>query len=138
MHDGLTRKVESALPTPQHAFLEQNVATLTILAGPAAGAEFPLDAQRQVAGRSDAAQIRLEFASISAEHAAFELGEKGFGVRDLASTNGVRVNGQEVLSQWLEHGDRIQLGDLELQYVVEPRDRSPRTWELDEGTDAGA
>lgn len=131
MHDGMTRKVDSEMPCPQHDFLTTNAVSLTLLNGPAAGAEFALDAARQVAGRGASAGIRLEFDSISSEHAAFELGEKGFGVRDLASTNGVRVNGQEVLSHWLEHGDRVRLGECELQYVVEPRTPTTKTWELD-------
>ena len=132
MHDGRTRKVDSVEPPPQSDFLEANVASLTILAGPSAGMEFELCSMRQIAGRADTTEIRLDFDSISAEHAAFELGEKGFGVRDLASTNGVRVNGQEVLSHWLEHGDRVELGSCALQYVVEPRTRTPKTWDLDD------
>ena len=66
-----------------------------------------------------------------AEHAAFEVCETGFGVRDLASTNGVRVNGKEVLSAVLEHGDRVRLGDCELQYVVETRERPVKAWSVD-------
>ena len=132
MHDGRTRKVtlegDAAAPT----FFEENAASLTIVSGPAAGAEFTLDLMRQIAGRSASCAIRLEHESISSEHVAFELGEKGFGVRDLASTNGVKVNGEKVMSQALEHGDRVQLGDCELQYVVEARSREPLTWELDE------
>jgi pSer/pThr/pTyr-binding forkhead associated (FHA) protein len=132
MHDGRTRKVEAETTLGTIEFLETHVASLTVLSGPAAGLEFPLDSPRVIAGRSDRARIRLAFDSISSEHAAFELGEKGFGVRDLASTNGVLVNGKEVLSQPLEHGDRVLLGDCELQYVVEARDRTPMAWGLDE------
>ena len=132
MHDGHTRKVEAEESMERMSFLESHVASLTILSGPAAGVEFELDAPRVIAGRSSRARIRLDSDSISAEHAAFELGAKGFGVRDLASTNGVVVNGQDVLSHGLEHGDRIRLGDCELQYVVEPRDRSATAWDVEE------
>jgi len=103
-----------------------------MLNGPAAGMEYELDASRMIAGRSESAGIRLDFESISAEHAAFEVGVDGFGVRDLASTNGVQVNGKEVLSHPLEHGDRVQLGDCELQYVAMPRERPTRPILLDE------
>ncbi len=132
MHDGMTRKVEPETTLGSPEFLETHVASLTVLSGPAAGLEFALDSPRVIAGRSDRARIRLAFDGVSSEHAAFELGEKGFGVRDLASTNGVLVNGKEVLSQPLEHGDRVLLGDCELQYVVEARDRTPTAWGLDE------
>ena len=134
MHDGRTRRVDSATPMPEHEFLANHSASLTMMTGDAAGQEFPLANARQIVGRSGHTDICLESDSISAEHAAFELGEKGFGVRDLASTNGVRVNGQEVQSQALEHGDRIQLGDCELQYLVEPRERAPKTWDVEAET----
>ena len=61
-----------------------------------------------------------------------ELDDNGFGVRDLASTNGVRVNGKPVLAAPLSHGDRIQLGECELQYVVEERAVEGRTWSVEE------
>lgn len=131
MHDGRTRKVDSPEPTQRHDFLATHEASLTILAGPLAGTEFELKGQRQIAGRSDGVAIRIEHESVSAEHAAFELGEDGFGVRDLASTNGVRVNGVDVLSTALEHGDRIELGACEMQYVVQSTGHSPKTWSVD-------
>ena len=85
-----------------------------------------------IAGRAEGAAIRLDFESISAEHAAFEIGTEGFGVRDLASTNGVLVNGKEILSHPLEHGDRVKLGDCELQYVALPRDRDTKAILIDD------
>lgn len=133
MQDGRTRKIDAESMDAQ-LFLEAHEASLTVLSGAAAGVDFPLASPRMIAGRGDGADIRLDFASISSEHAAFEVGEKGFGVRDLGSTNGVRVNGEAVDSRMLEHGDRVHLGDCELQYVVEPRTRAPRTWELDEAS----
>ena len=103
-----------------------------MVTGPAAGTEYPLEGTRTIAGRSVKAGIRLEDGSVSSEHAAFELDAEGFGVRDLASTNGVCVNDEPVLSTALEHGDRIRLGDCELQYVVEDRSREPTVWSLKE------
>lgn len=131
MHDGLTRKVNSVEPMAVPAFLEAHRASLTIMGGPMAGMEFELTGMRTILGRSAKAGIRLDDDSISAEHASLELDAHGFGVRDLASTNGVRVNGKEVLSQSLEHGDRIQLGAFELQYVLEHRTPRAKTWSLE-------
>ena len=42
------------------------------------------------------------------------------------STNGVRVNGAATLSCELKHGDRIEIGESDFQYVVQPRVRQPR------------
>jgi hypothetical protein len=43
------------------------------------------------------------------------------------------VNGAEVVSADLKHGDRILLGECELQYVVEERSKSHRIWSLETG-----
>ena len=132
MHDGRTRKVEGKAPARVVAFLGAHRASLTMISGPAAGTEYPLEGARAVAGRSEKAEIHIDDDSVSLEHAAFELDANGFGVRDLASTNGVRVNGEPVLCTALAHGDRIRFGECELQYVVEERARAPQAWSVEE------
>ena len=131
MQDGRTRKVEAPEQTRSTNFLETHEASLTILAGPFAGTEFALKGQRQTAGRSPDVELRLDHASVSSEHAVFEIDEDGTFVRDLASTNGVQVNGKDVLSLKLEHGDRIALGECELQYIVESSGRAPKIWDVE-------
>jgi pSer/pThr/pTyr-binding forkhead associated (FHA) protein len=133
MHDGRTRKVDLVETSRSMEFLEAHRVSLTMISGPTAGTEYPLEGARTIAGRSGKAEIQLDDGSVSSEHAAFELDATGFGVRDLASTNGVLVNGKPVLSTALEHGDRIRLGECELQYVVEDRSREPAVWSLKEG-----
>jgi pSer/pThr/pTyr-binding forkhead associated (FHA) protein len=78
-------------------------------------------------GRGDGADVVIEHDSVSHEHAAFELFDGGFRVRDLGSTNGVRVNGAKVSVADLKHGDRVELGSLALRYVVEKREAAPKT-----------
>jgi hypothetical protein len=132
VHDGRTKKVETSFPERGEEFLARHRASLIMVSGPAAGSEWPLEGARTVAGRSDKATVELDDPSVSLEHAAFELDDKGFGVRDLASTNGVRVNGKPVLAAALSHGDRIELGECELRYVIEERPVEARTWSLEE------
>lgn len=131
MHDGRTRRVEPLQPELVPEFLARHQITLTVISGPNAGTEFKLEGSRTIVGRSDTADIRIQDPSVSSEHAAFELDARGFGIRDLASTNHVLVNGKEVLSANLEHGDRIRLGACELQYVIEERAPRVKTWSLD-------
>jgi pSer/pThr/pTyr-binding forkhead associated (FHA) protein len=133
MHDGQTRQVKPLEPERTEAFLEKNRVSVTVLRGPAAGTEFELGGKRMIVGRSPETQIQIDDASVSSEHAAFELDSQGFGIRDLASTNHVLVNGAEVLSSALKHGDRIQLGECELQFVVESRTPHAKTWNMEEG-----
>lgn len=132
MHDGLTRKVDLPQSGRATPFLDSHRATLTILRGPAAGTEIELDRPSLIIGRGENADLHIDAVSVSSEHAALEADAGGFGIRDLASTNGVKVNGAEVVSADLKHGDRILLGECELQYVVEERPRAPRAWTLDE------
>ena len=42
------------------------------------------------------------------------------------------MNGAETLSTDLKHGDRIKIGECELQFVVEARPNSSRFWSVDE------
>ena len=130
MHDGRTRRVEVKDVGHDEDWLAHNRASLTLLTGPAAGTEYELDAPRMLIGRSASADLRLDDSSVSSEHAAIELGCEGFGIRDLASTNGVRVNGAVVLAAELKHGDRIEVGECHLQYVVAPHSRG-RRWKLE-------
>lgn len=132
MHDGRTRKVDAVLPEPEKPYLERYRASLTITRGPAAGTEYDLEDVRTIIGRSADARIRIDDPSVSSEHASIELDHQGFGIRDLASTNHVLVNGAEVLSSALKHGDRIQLGNCELQLVVEERAAQARAWDVSE------
>ncbi|MBW1882252.1 MAG: FHA domain-containing protein [Deltaproteobacteria bacterium] len=132
MHDGRTRKVEIPTTDSTPTFLKTHRATLIIIAGPAAGTEFDLNSSRLLIGRSKSADLQIDLPSISSEHAALELDANGFGIRDLASTNGIAVNGAPTLSGDLKHGDRIHLGECELQFVVEERPGSPRAWSVDE------
>ena len=131
MHDGWTKKVDSLAPEQREPFLSLHSASLTILRGPAAGTEFTLERKRAILGRGADVEFQIDDASISSEHVAFELDDTGFGIRDLASTNGVMVNGAEVLASALKHGDRISLGKCELQYVVEDRARETKSWNVE-------
>jgi pSer/pThr/pTyr-binding forkhead associated (FHA) protein len=132
MHDGRTRKVDALEAEGPEPFLTRHRASITILSGPAAGTEYVLERKRIILGRSPDVGIQIDDPSISSEHVAFELDAAGFGIRDLASTNGVRVNGATTLASALKHGDRISLGECELQYVVEDCAPQAKSWSVEE------
>ena len=131
MRDGRTRK-STGVSGAAVDFLKEYRAILTVLRGPAAGHEIELDGARVVVGRSPDADLQLDEASVSHAHAAIELDSNGFAVRDLDSTNGICVNGEPTEQMELEHGDRIQMGNCEVQYVLEERDVAAKVWDLDE------
>jgi two-component system cell cycle response regulator len=99
-------------------------AALIVLKGAEIGRDFRLRKNRVVIGRGDTADIRLPDDGASREHASVEYGGSGrgddtvFELTDLASTNQTYVNGQPVTSARLRAGDKIQIGDTILKYVV--------------------
>jgi pSer/pThr/pTyr-binding forkhead associated (FHA) protein len=93
---------------------------LKIEQGPDAGAMADLSPGGvYVLGRDDA-DLALKDKKVSRRHAEIGLyGPEAFIVRDLASTNGTRVNGKRVADrQKLKNGDLIQVGDTALRFTV--------------------
>lgn len=79
--------------------------------------EMLLGIGRQVIGRARTADLRMQEATLSLEHAELEVHADGVVVlRDLGSENGVRVDGVPVVEAELHDGNRIQLGDVLLVF----------------------
>jgi pSer/pThr/pTyr-binding forkhead associated (FHA) protein len=133
MQDGHTRKVKrEPAPRPRSAFLSSYRAVIVTLSGTTAGNEYELDRERTTVGRGPGVDLAFDDRTMSKEHAAFEVRDGALWVRDLASTNGVLVNGGATLSCELKHGDRIDLGEHRFQLVLEERKRGPQAYALDE------
>ena len=106
MHDGQTKKVRHALPTPAlEGFLGKHRATIVTLAGTTAGNEYELTQARMSIGRGPGVALEFDDSTMSREHAAFEVVDEAVRLRDLGSTNGILVNGAPVLTAKLKHGD---------------------------------
>lgn len=93
---------------------------LRIEDGPGAGRVFALSAGGvYLIGRSGA-DIALEDEKVSRKHAEIGLfGPGAFVVRDLASTNGTRLNGHRIDERAkLKHWDLIRVGDTHLRFSI--------------------
>jgi pSer/pThr/pTyr-binding forkhead associated (FHA) protein len=133
MHDGQTKKVRGAIPTPSlEGFLGKHRAVIVTLSGTTAGNEYELDQARMSIGRGPGVALEFNDSTMSREHAAFEVIDDSFRVRDLGSTNGILVNGAPVLTATLKHGDRIELGEHKFQFLLEKRKRDPKAYQLSE------
>jgi pSer/pThr/pTyr-binding forkhead associated (FHA) protein len=131
MADNRTRKLETEpLAAGFRDFRARHLASIVVLSGGVAGSEYILDDPKLRIGRGPAVEFELDDSAMSREHAMLEFSKGGFVLRDLGSTNGTRVNGETVKTRELEHGDRIEMGDHVLQYVVEDREQSPPTYIL--------
>jgi len=70
-------------------------------------------------GRSRECDIVLDDAGASRRHAEIRPDPAGWALRDLASTNGVRVNGRAIHgAQPLHQGDRVEIGSTEIVFEL--------------------
>jgi hypothetical protein len=77
---------------------------------------FELTQDVTVLGRSRRCDIVLTDPNVSRQHAEVRREGGEFVVRDLDSTNGLRVNGRVVKQATLRAGDRVELGTTELRF----------------------
>src|SRR6516162_2582374 len=71
------------------------------------GDPFPLERDYMTVGRRDECDIYLPFANVSGRHCELVFNDGYWYVRDLGSTNGVKVNGQRVQKKILRPGDEV-------------------------------
>jgi len=86
--------------------------SLTVLAGVDAGRVIPLRPGSQIIGRTEEAQVVVPHSSVSRNHAEIIVhGRDKVFVRDLGSTNGTFLNGEQLQTapQSLQANDRIRL-----------------------------
>ncbi len=73
---------------------------------------IPLDKPIVLIGRDSECDIQLESRKISRIHCCIAVLQHGLIVRDLGSTNGIRINGNPVTEGRLEAGDELMIGGL--------------------------
>ena len=83
------------------------------------GKRTVLAGSRLLIGRSRECDIRLDDPNVSRRHAELRRDNGGWVVADLASTNGVKVNGRRVEEHALRAGDEITLGLAKLTFERE-------------------
>ena len=134
MRDGRTHKLER-VPSENASFTEFHAmwqATLCLVSGSAAGTEFDLEKEKTVLGRGPDVDLAFDDPTMSKEHVAVEFAGGSYRVRDLGSRNGVYLDGEEVRVGDLENGVRFQIGEHVFQFLLEKRDKAPRTYVLPE------
>ena len=79
--------------------------------------EFNLDKERITIGRRVSNDIHIDNLAVSGEHALITtIGNDSF-LQDLDSTNGTLVNSKPVKKHVLHHGDIIEFGRYQIEYV---------------------
>ena len=108
----------------QHRASHMPRVTVTVPGGFPQPYSFQLDHPPVVFGRLEDCDIQIDSASISSRHAQMTRVQGGFELRDLDSTNGVKVNGQRVAVVVLREGSSIELGDVTFNFELAPEERA--------------
>lgn len=80
---------------------------------------FDLQLGRNLIGRGTDADLQLLDQGVSRRHAEVQWDGSFATVYDLGSTNGTSVNGHDVASHVLRHGDVVRLGHTKLVFQQE-------------------
>ncbi len=81
------------------------------------GDAIPLVSEVMTLGRRESCDICLKFQNISGTHCELSLRDGVWHLRDLNSTNGVKVNGERTLQRRLRPGDEIDISKH--KYVIQ-------------------
>ena len=79
------------------------------------GPNIPLDKPIVLIGRHQECDIQIPSRKISRRHCCLALANNHLVVRDLGSTNGIRINGVKMVEGSLQPGDELTLGNVRYQ-----------------------
>jgi pSer/pThr/pTyr-binding forkhead associated (FHA) protein len=86
--------------------------------------ETDLTKEYTTIGRKSDNDVQIDNLAVSGHHARIIRILNDYFLEDLDSTNGTTVNGTPVRKHALQHGDRIDVGKHQLQFVNEEQDES--------------
>ena len=102
----------------------------------ATGELLPVTHWENLLGRKKSADIVLDFATVSKNHAVLTRQEDGgWTVTDIGAKGRVEVNGTQIISGRVDYGDTISLGGLEM--VLEPVSKEEARLQAKSRTKAG-
>ena len=84
---------------------------------------FQLDRQKVHLGRGSDNDIVVDCASVSVRHAVMERVEGGYQLRDLGSTNGIKLEGMPREMIPLRHGLSVKIGDVAFDFTLTDEER---------------
>lgn len=89
------------------------------------GSSILLDKPILLLGRHQECDVQIESRKISRRHCCIAHVDNSIVIRDLESTNGIKVNGVRVQEARLCIGDEVILGNLPFRVAVDDRDARP-------------
>lgn len=94
---------------------------LVVISSNFAGREYPITSTRCVIGRAPESSICIQQNSVSSTHAEISRNRYGnFEIRDMGSSNGTKINGQDLgqNSHELQSGDMLALGHVFMRFCA--------------------
>lgn len=88
------------------------------------GPSVQIDKPILLFGRHEECDIQLNSKKVSRRHCVVAQVNDVLLIRDLGSTNGVRINGERVAEGQLRPGDEVQIGNFKYQVCGDPLGRS--------------
>jgi adenylate cyclase len=84
------------------------------------GDAIPLTGPKLLVGRRSTCDIKLDFQNVSSHHCEFELRDGYWHIRDLSSSNGIKVNGERCNTRCITPGDVVTIAKhaFTIQYTV--------------------
>ncbi len=114
---------------------------LRVLTGSQQGKEIAVNSEKFLVGRSDSCQLRPKSESVSRKHCILVIRDNRVLIQDLKSRNGTYVNETRLptdRAKVLEPGDRLQIGKLSFEVVIEHGLQSAKRPEVVDVSDAAA
>ena len=108
--------------TGQDTLPPEEQGALVVVSSNLAGERFDLGQREVIVGRTDENDIVVNHRSISRNHAKLVESNGQFKIIDLASSNGVNVNGEPCATETLVNGDIIELGHVKFRFVAPGED----------------
>jgi putative secretion ATPase (PEP-CTERM system associated) len=91
--------------------------------------EYLLDKRVLTIGRKVDNDIQIDSRTVSRHHVQITVVDTDYHLIDLNSRNGTLLNGRPVRQERLKHGDRINVGDHELHFLLEASEHTEETGE---------
>jgi pSer/pThr/pTyr-binding forkhead associated (FHA) protein len=112
---------------------------LKVLNSKSAGKELPVAVETFLIGRDGACQLRPGSDAIAPRHCQLSRRDGGFWAKDLGSETGTFVNGERLTAERrLDSGDKLRVGPLEFEVMIEYEVGSQRAEKVKDVRDAAA
>lgn len=96
------------------------------------GDSVPLLKSKLLVGRRESCDIRLAFPNVSSHHCELELIGGYWRIRDLNSSNGIKVNGERCTEKTLRPGDLVSISKHQYEIQFTPSADAPPPNDIDE------